>query len=109
MSALKWNGPNFKKRLEKASIKAVNRTMAGCVIFFKGNHPGWKNRTGTAEGSVRITEFAEKRSKNEIYGRWGSVGVDYFKWLELNHGAALRRTADSIYPSLRRFLREELS
>ena len=66
------------------------------------------NVTGTAEGSVRITQFAEKRSKKEIYGQWGSVGVDYFKHLELNRGSALRRTADSVYPKLRRYLREEL-
>ena len=106
---LKWNGPAFKKKIVKATVKAINRTMADCVITFKGNHPGWNNVSGTAEGSVRITQFAEQRSKKEVYGQWGSVDVNYMTFLETNRGSALRRTADSIYPKLRRYLREELS
>ena len=107
--SLEWNEPAVKKMLEKATKKAINRAMAEAVIFFKDNHPGWKNISGTAEGSVRIVDFAEKRAKNEIYGRWGSVGVDYMKYLEVYHGSALRKAGDMVHSRLRSYIREELS
>ena len=46
--------------------------MADSVIFFKGNHPGWNNVTGTAEGSVRITYSLRRRDlRKEFMGNGG--------------------------------------
>lgn len=94
-----WNGDKVKKAVEKASIFGVNATMAATVLQARRNHPGWKNRTGLAEGSIRIQTFA-KKSLGEIFGVWGSADVDYMIWLELKNGSALRNAADVIYPSL---------
>ena len=66
--------PPSKRGSRKATIKAINRTMADCVLYFKGNHPGWNNISGTAEGSVRITQFAEQRSKKEDLWTMGVCG-----------------------------------
>ena len=94
-----WNGDKIKKKVGRAAEFGVNATMAACVLRAKFNHPGWKNITGTAEGSIRIAEFA-KRVGKAVVGKWGSVAVNYMIWLEINHGSALRNASDAEYPKL---------
>ena len=97
--ALKWFGPQIVKDMEKASIKGVNATMAISAVHAKRNHKGWRNRTGKAEGSIRIIAGA-KKSGSAVQGTWGSLGVAYMRWLEFKHGAALRASAAINYPLL---------
>lgn len=99
-SRLKWNGDEIKRKVLEASKHGINATMSKAAIQAKRNHPGWRNRTGTAEGSVRITKFAEPRG-NIVAGQWGSIGVNYVIWLELKHGSFLRNAAAKTYPSLK--------
>ncbi len=106
--ALKWYGDEIKRKFQRAAETGINKTMADAVTHFKGNHPGWQNRTTTAEGSVRIQQSA-KSEGNRIVGRWGSIGVDYMIWLELKHGSALRSAGDATYPKLIDRIRRGLS
>ena len=68
--------------------------MAFAVEHAKRNHPGWRNRTGTAERSVRIVTPARKVGFY-IGGVWGSVGVIYVQWLEQYHGEFLLNAANA--------------
>jgi hypothetical protein len=103
---LNWNGPAVIEKAQSAAIRAINRTMAETVVQAKNNHPGWKNVTSAAEGSVQVVQFAETQSNGVTRGRWGSVGVGYVLWLELKHGAFLRRAADVVYPRLPHYIKE---
>ena len=96
---LKWRGPEIIAKVGVAAIKGVNQTMSACVIQAKQNHPGWNNRTGKAEGSVRIVRFAAT-SGLAVIGLWGSQNVNYVIWLELKHGSYLRNAASVEYPKL---------
>ena len=96
---LHWNGDRVAAKVRAASEAAINETMADAVIQAKQHHPGWQNRTGTAEGSVRIVQPATQ-GREGIYGEWGSVRVNYVIWLELKHGSFLRNAADHTYPAL---------
>ena len=89
MSELKWKGDIVAKRVKRAAEIGINDTMARSVTLAKQSHPGWRNVTGTAEGSIRIVEKA-KQERGSIFGRWGSAAVHYFLYLELYHGSALR-------------------
>lgn len=104
---LQWFGDRVKRQVEAAAIRGVNQTMSEAVILAKNSHPGWKNRTGTAEGSIRIQSFAIATAR-EVFGLWGSVNVNYFIWLELKYGAALRHAADIVYPRLKRNISEAM-
>lgn len=104
---LTWNGDNVKRQAQAAAQHGINDTMSDCVVQAKNGHPGWQNRTGTAEGSIRIQTFATI-SGREVFGLWGSINVNYFIWLELKYGAALRRSADAIYPRLKRYISEAM-
>ncbi len=97
-----WRGDAVQAKLRRAQIAAVDQTMAACVLDTQGNekHPGWKNVTGTAEGSVRIVNFA-KEDGDRVVGIWGSAGVNYVLWLELKHGSFLRSSADRNKASLK--------
>lgn len=102
---LKWFGPRVAKKMERASIKGVNATMATAAIQAKRNHKGWINQTGKAEGSITITEAAKPVGQH-VEGHWGSKAVNYMIWLELKHGGALRAAAAIIYPLLGRNIRK---
>ena len=99
MMSLEWNGAKIIEKFVKAVEQGVNETMAASVKRAKFNHPGWKNITGTAEGSIRIQEFA-KTSPGSTVGKWGSVNVKYMLPLEIFHGSALRNASDAEYPKL---------
>ena len=75
--------------------------MAACEIDAKNDHPGWKNRTGNAEGSIRTVDKAKGDFRGAV-GRWGSTGVNYMLMLELKRGSALRMAAQANYPDLNR-------
>lgn len=98
-----WQGDKFKARAREASRFAIDQTMSSAVIEAKNNHPGWKNITSAAEGSVRIIRPA-RQSGRFTAGEWGSQGVNYVIFLELKHGSFLRNAADVKYRTLRQNL-----
>lgn len=97
--AFVWFGPQVVLKTRAAARNGVNKTMAESVVTGKNNHGGWINQTGNAEGSIQILEQA-KQVGDGAQGEWGSIGVKYMIWLELNHGAALRNSAAVNYPNL---------
>ena len=97
----------MERHVREAAKRGIDDTMAACVNTGKSNHPGWKNITGTAEGSIAIQRPAEEQGGG-VVGRWGSQGVRYMLPLEVNHGAALRSAADNQYPSLKRRIQGHL-
>jgi hypothetical protein len=105
---LTWTGDALIKKMADAAKRGVDKTMSEAVIQAKQNHPGWNNRTGAAEGSIQVQQFAEVEG-DHVKGVWGSVGIDYMIWLELNHGAALRSAADAIYPRLQQNIADALN
>jgi hypothetical protein len=108
MAQSTWNGDKVRRRVLKAVERGVNVVMAAAVLQAKLHHPGWRNITALAEGSVRVITLA-KRSGNAISGEWGSVGTGYVLWLELNHGSFLRNAADKEYPKLAKAIRGSLA
>lgn len=109
-SRIKWNGDQVERAVLAAAKLGIDQTMSACVIDAKQNHPGWRNRTGAAEGSMRIIREARKiDNENGAIGRWGSKGIFYMIWLELNHGSALRSSADRNYPSLKGRIKANLA
>ena len=96
---LTWYGDVIKLRVGDAAKRGVDDTMAAAALSAKGNHPGWRNITTTAEGSVTIITPAHD-VPGAVRGVWGSRGVNYVVWLELKHGAFLRNAAGQHYPSL---------
>jgi hypothetical protein len=82
--------------------------MSDCIIHAKSNHPGWQNRTGAAEGSVRVVKFAIDQG-GEIYGHWGSTGLNYVIWLELKYGSFLRNAADNHYRKLTSLIKSKFA
>ena len=105
--SLDWRGDIVLGHVLRAAERGVNKTMAKCVMQAKQNHPGWQNRTVTAEGSVRIINYAETKTAR-TFGTWGSLGVEYVYGLEIYHGSFLRRAADVVYPSLTSAIKESL-
>lgn len=98
-----WKGPQVEERVQRAIPLAMDDTTAAAAIFAKGNHPGWKNRTGTAEGSIRAEPA--RREGGGWHAEFGSYGVDYFIWLEIGARGrsgdnTLRRAADAEFPRL---------
>jgi hypothetical protein len=103
-----WKGRAVAAKVKRAAVLGINETMAEAVIYAKFNHPGWKNRTATAEGSIRIQAFAAVQGAH-IVGRWGSTGVEYMRGLEFLHGSALRNSADVNYRSLQGHIQRRIS
>jgi hypothetical protein len=102
--------PRLTHRIEAAIPRAIDDTTAAAAIYAKQNHPGWNNRTGTAEGSIRF-EPARKLATGKYRGSFGSYDVNYFIYLELGARGrpgdrTLQRAADVEFPTLGRRLRE---
>ena len=98
----KWNADQIRAQWRNAAIAGVNDTLAAAVVEAKQNH-GWKNRTGTAERSIRAQPATARGSV--VTGRWGSFDVNYFLFLELGTSRmaadyTLHRAADAHYPEL---------
>lgn len=104
---VKWRGDDVFKRVLEATEDGINIIMGRAVMEAKQNHPGWQNRTATAEGSIRVQQDAQARG-HSIAGEWGSVAVAYMGVLEFNHGSALRNAADTTYPGLADAIRSRL-
>lgn len=104
---VEWFGDRIKQKILNASVQGVNAVMAACVLEAKHNHPGWRNITGTAEGSVKIIEFA-KQQADHVEGQWGSMGVNYLIWLEYKYGSFLRNAADKLYSTLTGKIKEAM-
>ena len=104
---LRWNGKQVSKNVEAAAKRGIDKTMAAAVISAKRGHGGWKNRTGAAEASVRIVQFAKRYRKGAV-GIWGSADIDYVIWLELKHGSFLRNAAARNYRRLAANIRAAL-
>lgn len=104
---LDWNGAAIRAKVKQATIHAINETLADAVTHAKNNHPGWKNVTANAEGSIRITQTAASEGAR-IVGRWGSEGVVYMRALEFLHGSALRGAADVTYRGLQPRIKRRL-
>ncbi len=79
-SNLIWRGKEVRKRVEKATKRGIDRTMAEAVTHAKMHHP-WIYRTGQLEGSIKIVKFAH-RTGSRIRGLWGSVDTVYALPLE---------------------------
>lgn len=105
--SLTWHGERIAARMVAASVKGVDDTTAATAIYAKRNHPGWRNRTGTAEGSIRMDPARVEGDR--VRGRVGSFAVNYFIFLELIHGSALRNAADVEFPSLARRIRSHFA
>jgi hypothetical protein len=78
---MNWRGDAVILRLRRACRFGVNKTMSQCVLVAKNEHP-WRNRTGTAERSIRIAAPAMTSGDGHTVGIWGSVAVGYFAGLE---------------------------
>jgi len=104
---INWRGKQVSRRVMSATAKAINDTMADAVRGTVGHHPGWQNRTFTAEGSVRVVSAAAIEGAM-IVGRWGSIGVRYAIFLEMLHGPWLRASGDREYPKLASRIRANL-
>ncbi len=96
-----WKAAEVTRRLRSAAVQGIDDVMAACVVDAKASHPGWRNRTGTAEGSIKAVDKAKHDFRGAV-GRWGSQGVVYFLPLELKKGSALRMSAQANYSSLGR-------
>ena len=90
---LQWYMHAADPRIGQAAAEAVNEIMEEAVQYAKSNHPGWNNRTGAAEASIQVLDEAIPTAPE---GNWGSDGVYYFLFLELNRGAALRNANDVV-------------
>lgn len=96
-----WESDKVIRRYTRAAVAAMDDTMAAAAIQAKRSHPSWRNRTGTAEGSIRAD--ATQVKSDGIYGKFGSFAVRYFIWLEIGaRGRAgdytLRRAAGIEFP-----------
>jgi hypothetical protein len=103
--------PRLIRRLDSAILAAMDDTTAAAAISAKQNHPGWRNRTGTAEGSLRMEPA--RRHGRIFRGLFGSFDVAYFIWLEIGARGrpgdhTLRRAADAEFPKLGARLRARL-
>ena len=101
---LEWKGDKLLERVAGIVPRAMDDTTAAASIQAKGDHPGWHNRTGTAEGSIR-GEPARRFGPTLWRALFGSFDVNYFLWLEIGaRGRAgdrtLQRAADREFPRL---------
>lgn len=96
---IEWNGDQMKRKARAAALSGLDAIAQKCVDGAKSDHPGWKNKTGAAEASIGIISPANEDGAGAAV-QWGSSGVAYMIWLELNHGSAMRNQADLNYPNL---------
>lgn len=102
-----------QRHVDGALLASIDDTTAAAAIFAKQNHPGWENRTGTAEGSIR-PEPARKVGPGRYRGRFGSFDVAYFIWLEIgtrfrSGDHTIQRAADAEFPKVGARIKARLS
>lgn len=98
-----WNGVRISNRVAGAALRAIDDTTAAASLSARQHH-GWRNRTGTAEGSIR-PEPARQVGPAHFRGLFGSFDVNYFIWLEIGARGrpgdyTLRRAADAEFPKV---------
>jgi hypothetical protein len=103
--------PVLMRRIESAIEAGGNDTLAKAVISAKQNH-GWKNQTGTLEGSYRL-EPMQKVGASSFRGLFGSFDVAYAVFLELGTrfiraDYTLRRAADAEFPAVGQRIQEHM-
>lgn len=106
-SYLEWFGDEIQKRVEGASKRAIDRTTEATAEYARQNHPGWKNITGRAEGSIgtKPARLLKRVIRGNVTG--GAGDAFYLLILEFKNGAALRSAADVNFPSVGRRLEVE--
>lgn len=104
---LYWLGEEIQKRVEKAALKAVDRTTEAAAQHARDNHPGWKTVTGIAEGSIgtRPAKLLKRKVRGSVTG--GDGDAFYLLILEVKKGSALRNAADLHFPAVGQRLAEE--
>lgn len=95
-----WLGAKVQKRVEDAAKRAIDATTEAAAEHARANHKGWKNITGTAEGSIGTNpaRMLKRRITGSVTGGGGEAY--YLLILEVKNGAALRNAGDVIFPSL---------
>lgn len=104
---LYWLGDEIQKRVERSTLRAIDRTTEAAADYARSHHPGWKNVTGTAEASIDSTKA--RKLKRGMRGSLVGGGGDafYLLILEVKNGATLRTAADVNFPDVARRLEEE--
>lgn len=108
--AVNWKGDELKAKVQRASMLAVDATMAAAIIHAKSNHGigahaarRFITHTGELERSTRIIRHA-RREATGVVGRWGTQGVAYARRIELGFqgkDSAGRSVKAPAYPYLR--------
>lgn len=87
--ALDWKGDELKRKVQRASIAAVNATMSAAIIHAKAGHgmgahsqQRFVSRSGELERGTRIVMKAKPVGRG-VLGRWGVQGVVYARRIEL--------------------------
>jgi hypothetical protein len=103
-----WLGADVQKLVERAAMRAIDRTTQDAAQYARDNHSGWVSRTGTAEGSIGTNPA--RLQKGRIIGNvTGGAGDAWYLTtiLEVKHGSALRTAADVVFPAVKPRLAEE--
>ena len=104
---LTWLGDRVQKRVESASLRAIDRTTEATADLARSNHKGWKSVTGTAEGSIG-TNPARVQKRRIIGSVTGGAGdAFHLLILEVKNGSALRSAGDVNFPALPGILADE--
>lgn len=106
-SYLSWLGEGIEKRVETASKRAIDRTTEATAQYARDHHPGWKNITGTAEGSIGTNpaRLQKRIIRGNVTG--GAGDAFYLLILEVKNGSALRNAGDVTFPEVAANLEEE--
>lgn len=106
-SYLDWLGDKLEKRVEGASKRAIDRTTEVTAEYARSHHPGWKNVTGAAEGSIGTNpaRLQKRQIRGNVTG--GEGDAFYLLILEVKNGSALRNAADVNFPDVARRLELE--
>ena len=93
---VEWRGDELAKRASSAALAGTQETLDLAAAHARAVHPGWSNRTGTAERTIHADRVARDRAR--ATGRFG-FEVPYGVFLE-HRGHTIERAAQAIFPSL---------
>ena len=107
-SRLYWLGAKIQERVQKAAMRAVDRTTGAAAEHIRNNHPGWKTQTGTAARSIGTNpaRLQARRIRGNVTGGEGEAWY-LTSILEVKHGSAIRTGADVVFPTLQDTLHDE--